>query len=219
MISAPLLSLSQAIEDLLPAAAVPLPPGDREGARLRLLRETAGALVAAPDGAGALAGGADEALRERAAALRGRAAETLGLLSAHAARELPAALSRALVHWDQAGEISLLPAAARAAAQKAQEAAQQALEDLRGLRCRAPAALGLLLAAAETMSAIDSACTLLRAVELRFVPLLRERLRRAADLSPRDALLPGGAPFLDLGAALLHVARAFGAPGPAGPGA
>jgi hypothetical protein len=60
------------------------------------------------------------------------------------------------------------------------------------------------------MLAVDAACSLLRALEVRFVILLRERLRMGPEgADARAVLMPGGAPFIDVGGALVAVALTF----------
>ena len=145
-------------------------------------------------------------------ALRQQATATLMLLSEHASTEVPQALERALRRWDQAGDLDLLPPHLRAAALALQTRAQAALDGILAARQRDAARLTLLCAAAEASLAVDSACAVLRAVETRFASLLRAQLYRGEaqdEAAQREALLPAGQPFLDLGAALREVAWAF----------
>ncbi len=211
--------VQQRIVELTPESAPPGPAQPtiqgKERERLALLQRAARHMAGLPPGA---ASDPSDAALLRAAELRRRAGAVLRRLGQHAAAEMPLALGRAITRWDQAGDVSLLSAAGRQAALEVQGAAQEALRLVLGARRRTPALLGLLAAAAETVVAVDAACALLRAAELRFAPLLRERLRRggAGDTaSQRALLLPGGVPFLDLGGALLAVAEAFGATEPA----
>ncbi len=196
----------------------PIPPGSRESARLQALLLAAEHLRALP-----ARGATSDDLLRRGAALRAQAAETLAILGKHAAAEMPAALHRATAHWEQAGNVTLLTPEGRAAALALQEAVQHALDALLAVRERTPGAVAFLGCAAEAMTAVDSACTLLRAMEVRFAPLLRERLRQlptsASPADQREALLPGNIPFLPVGEALLGAAVALGfcREGPQGP--
>lgn len=195
------------LELLVPTAAAG-EVGGRERERQRLLQRAALHLVAQPRARGA---GGDDTLRE-ARELRQQAAVTLMLLSEHASTEVPQALERALRRWDQAGDLDLLPPRLRAAALALQTRAQAALDALLAARQRDAARLTLLCAAAEASLAVDSACAVLRAVETRFASLLRAQLYRNEaqdEAAQREALLPAGQPFLDLGAALREAAWAF----------
>lgn len=196
------------LELLVPTAAAG-EVGGRERERQRQLQRAALHLATQPRARGASAG--DDTLRE-ARALRQQAAATLMLLSEHASTEVPQALERALRRWDQAGDLDLLPPRLRAAALALQTRAQAALDGILAARQRDAARLTLLCAAAEASLAVDSACAVLRAVETRFASLLRAQLYRGEaqdEAAQREALLPAGQPFLDLGAALREVAWAF----------
>lgn len=204
-----LRQLAGAVSGLFPGAeAVPL--RGKEAERLAALERATLALAArprAPERAG------DGPLLLQAAALRRQAAAALGLLGGHARAEVGGAIERSLLHWDQAGDLALLTAEGRAAALSLHEACDAALRAALAQPGRGPGALALLLSAAEASAAIDAACALLRAFELRFVILLRERLLQSGArgaAAEREALLPGGVPFCDLGGALCAAAAAFG---------
>lgn len=204
---------------------------DKERERLALLRRAAEHVAALPrprPGPGqkpAPEGDADLVLLAEAHRLRALAAATLAALGQHAAAEMRAGIEKALLHWDQAGDLRLLSAEGRERSLRLHEAAREALAGVLKARRRTPEILALLLCAVEAMTAVDAACTLLRSVEVRFVPLVRERLRQRIGPAPagpppeqeeREALLPGGAPFVDPGQAVLLTARAFGWPGGGG---
>ncbi|MDW8282783.1 MAG: hypothetical protein RMK29_13800 [Myxococcales bacterium] len=202
---------SQLLDSLVATTAAllpdrePVPLRGREQERLLRLEQAALHLLGLPP-TGTSAD--DRTLLRSAAALRQRAAAVLARLGQHARLEMQAALERALVRWDQAGDLVLLPPSVREEVVGVHRACDQALEHLQGLPGRSPAALALLLAVAEATLALDAACALLKAVEVRFVMLVRERLRQREG-GEREALLPQGQPFLNLGGALCAVATAF----------
>jgi hypothetical protein len=202
---------------------------DKERERLALLKRAAEHVAALPGPRAAAKGDGDvdRALLAEAYRLRALAAATLASLGQHAAAEMRAGIEKALLHWDQAGDLRLLSPEGRERSLRLHEAARGALGGILAARRRTPGLLALLLCATEAMTAVDAACTLLRSVEVRFVPLVRERLRQRIGPAPagpppeqeeREALLPGGAPFIDPGQAVLLTARAFGWSGE-GPGA
>jgi hypothetical protein len=193
--------LHKTLLDLCPAREeVPLLGSER--LRLSTLRRVVLHLHRLPR---APAAEVDEALLAQAAALRGQAGAVLSELGQNAADELAAAIERAIVKWEQAGDLQLLPEGGRQAALRLHRACSEALDLLQAAAVRTPGHVALLLACAEATAAVDAACSVLRAVELRFPVLLRARLRAAQPLSERAALLPGGRPFFDLGQALLSL--------------
>lgn len=191
---------------LLPAAAAePSASTSKEAQRLELLHRAAAHLLALP-----LAEGADDDQALQAlTTLQARAGALLQALGEHLRAELPAALQRAAQHWDQAGNVQLLGPDDRQSAVALQGEATQQLQALTSSTQRSPAQVALLLGTAEVVLALDAAFTLVRAVEMRFAPLLRARLRQQEGAPAEAALLPGGAPFFDLAGPLLALAHSF----------
>ena len=186
-----------------------VPLRGREQERLAALEGAARLLASLPVSLASVASPHDRVLLGQAAALRQQAAETLSFLSEHARAELLSGIERSLAKWDQAGDLQLLPEGGRKAALMLHTACDQALSAVLSAHRRGPGEVALLGAIAEAGVAIDATCAILRAVELRFVILLRERLSTALGRTDREALLPSGVPFFDLGGALSAVAAAF----------
>ncbi len=168
-----------------------------------MIRTTHGALERLVEAARRLPGAGAEALRvptdvevpasaPSAAELRKKVGALLAMLSTRVEETLPAALENATRAWDQVDAIVVLDRKLRREARGllAGAAALRASED--------PAARALGLEAALTLESAIGLCDL---AERRTATLVRLRLEDSADL------LPGGRPFLDLGAALAEAAR------------
>ncbi len=150
----------------------------------------------APDGADAEAELDEEtttAVRTQIATLRRLVHDVLVTLSTRVDAALAPALARAFQAWDRADDLTIMDVG---------------LQDrLAEERWRLEAALGsphrhVRAVALEAILTLRAACGLVELVERRLSPLIRLRVR-----SDERELLPGGRPFLDLGAALAEVAR------------
>ncbi len=168
-----------------------------------MIRTTHGALERLVEAARRLPGAGAEALRvptevegptdaPPAAELRRAVGALLATLAIRVEETLPAALERAKKAWDQVDAIVVLD-------RKLRRDARGLLAGAAALRASAdPASRALGLEAALTL---ESALGLCELAERRMATLVRLRLEENADL------LPGGRPFLDLGAALAEAAR------------
>jgi hypothetical protein len=133
--------------------------------------------------------------RKEVARLRVLVAGCLSALAGRAEEVLGPALARARTSWDTVDDLVIVDGALAAtltAAGKQLEAA--ASQD-------GPVAA----AAMEGLLALEAARGITSLAERRLSALIRLRVR-----SPQGELLPGGRPFLDLGAALAEAARAWG---------
>lgn len=128
--------------------------------------------------------------------LRAAIAAVLAELASRTEPALAACVKRSREEWDQADSLSVIDA--------------ELADDIASLRRRLAAsaqpfcAAGRRAVALEGLLVVDAAVALVRLFERRLAPLLRLRLRSAA-----PDLLPGGRPFLDLGAALHELAEAW----------
>lgn len=127
--------------------------------------------------------------------LRQRIGAFLTALAARVDEALPAALARAETAWDQVDAFTAMDAELTAELGVLRRAAVAlAGSDDAGAR-----AVGL-----ESRLALDAACGLVSLLERRLASLVRARLRGES-----RELLPGGRPFVDVGAALAEAARAW----------
>jgi hypothetical protein len=136
-------------------------------------------------------------LQREIAALRALVAACLQRLGARMEDKLSAALAEARRAWDQADSVTIVDAELGrmlADARRKLAAAAGAGADRRPL-----AAVGL-----EGLIALEAACGLTTLAERRLSSVIRLRLR-----GQDEDLLPGGRPFLDLGAAFSEAARAW----------
>jgi hypothetical protein len=124
--------------------------------------------------------------------LRRRVAALLGQLGRRVDAELPLRLGAALQAWDQMDVLEVLDRPARL---EARSLTRTALA-LEGSKDPARQATGT-----EIRLALEAALGLVDLLERRLAVLVRLRLRTG------EPLLPGGRPFLDLGAALQAAAR------------
>jgi hypothetical protein len=139
-------------------------------------------------------------LRKEIAALRGVVAACLQRLAVRIEEKLASALAEARRAWDQADSITIVDAELG-----------RALADARrklGAAAAAPGAVNRPYAAValEGLLVLEAACGLTTLAERRLSSMIRLRLN--APEQERD-LLPGGRPFLDLGAAFTEAARAW----------
>jgi hypothetical protein len=139
--------------------------------------------------------------RPEVARLRAVVAACLERLAARIDETLVPALRRARKSWDRVDDLVIVDpplAAALAAARRQLESAAAAGEGAQGGPVAAVALEGLL--------ALETAAGLAALAERRLSTLIRLRVR-----SPGcdGELLPGGRPFLDLGAALAEVAHSW----------
>jgi hypothetical protein len=140
-------------------------------------------------------------LRREIAALRAVVAGCLQRLAVRIEEKLASALAEARRAWDQADSITIVDAELG-----------RVLADARrklGAAAAAPGPLNRPYAAValEGLLVLEAACGLTTLAERRLSSMIRLRLRAVAE-QERD-LLPGGRPFLDLGAAFTEAARAW----------
>jgi hypothetical protein len=159
------------------------------------------------DGAGALdpsAGGAPEspaaaeipeATRGEIQRLRAVVGATLSRLARQTEEALGPALVRAQQSWDRSDDMTIIDPSLAAALAEARRELQAAAGGAD------PTAVAVAL---EGLLAVEAASGLAALAERRLPALIRLRVRA------RGELLPGGRPFLDLGAALHEAAQAWG---------
>jgi hypothetical protein len=132
----------------------------------------------------------------RTVELRREIAAVLTRLAHRADETLAAALARAAQAWEQVDALVMIDGGLEGQVARARRQLAAAAHPGAAAAQRAVALEGLL--------AIDASVALARLCERRMASLLRLRLR-----SPARELLPGGRPFLDLGAALHEAAEAW----------
>ena len=136
-------------------------------------------------------------VRQEIAALRALVASCLQRLALRIDEKLAAALAEARRAWDQVDSVTIVDANLGRALTDARRrlgttAASRSAD-------RAVAAVAL-----EGLLALEAACGLTTLAERRLSSIIRLRLR-----GYNHELLPGGRPFLDLGAAFAEAARAW----------
>jgi hypothetical protein len=128
--------------------------------------------------------------------LRREISAVLTRLARRADETLAAALARVAQAWEQVDALAMIDGELEGQVARARRQLAAAAHPGAAAAQRAVAVEGLL--------AIDASVALARLFERRMASLLRLRLR-----SPSRELLPGGRPFLDLGAALYEAAEAW----------
>ena len=138
-----------------------------------------------------------EEVRREIAELRALVASCLQRLALRIEDKLAAALAEARRAWDQADSVTIVDAElGRALADARRKLGTTAA---RRVSDRSIAAVAL-----EGLLALEAACGLTTLAERRLSSIIRLRLR-----GQDPDLLPGGRPFLDLGAAFTEAARAW----------
>jgi hypothetical protein len=186
----------------LPGAKLDTAPFARLAPVGAALAPTAGAASASGAKSGAMSGAMTGGGREPAgdaraeiARLRGLVAECLAALAKRIDETLPAALAQARRAWDKVDDLSIIDPPLRAALADGRRWLAAVAAD--GGRAEGAVAL-------EGLIALESAWGLTLLAERRLSALIRLRVRSAD-----GELLPGGRPFLDLGAALAEAASAW----------
>jgi hypothetical protein len=136
---------------------------------------------------------ADE--RAEISRLRVTVAATLARLGQQTEAALGPALARARQSWDRSDDITIIDPPLAGALTEARRQLQAA--------AAGPSA-PVTAVALEGLLAVEAASGLAALAERRLPALIRLRVRAKGDL------LPGGRPFLDLGAALQEAAQAWG---------
>lgn len=131
--------------------------------------------------------------RLEARRLRALVAGSLQALAERLEQTLAPALAGARQNWDKVDNQTIVDSRLEAAVASTRHALERA-----ATRADAAGAVAL-----EGLMALEAARGLIRLAEQRMSSLIRLRVRQDEDL------LPGGRPFLDLGAALAEAARAW----------
>jgi hypothetical protein len=142
-------------------------------------------------------------VRKEIATLRALVATCLHRLATRIEDKLAAGLAEARRAWDQADSITIVDAdLGRALADARRKLGAAADRARSGDRALAAVAL-------EGLLVLEAACGLTTLAERRLSSVIRMRMRSPGAKEEEQDLLPGGRPFLDLGAAFAEAARAW----------